>query len=267
MSLLPVQFGLCRDLEISRTPSYDWDNALHGPAGSCIFQYSYSGHGAYESRDEGRQAWPPRHAMLCQRSEPSRYWYPEEGTEAWSYGWLNFHGGDAIWKGLRGQYGSIVPLHPEGEALRRFHDLAERHEQRQLRDRLEASELTYRFLMALVRELETSPVLNPSPVGEAVRYLRHHHNRPLTVKELADRAGYTREHFTRLFREETGETPGAMLRRLRLETACLLLETQGLSVREVARQSGYTDPVHFHRAFAAAMGCPPLAYRRRKQRR
>ncbi len=265
MRALPVELIFSCSYEEVRSPSYDWDNRLAGPAGCHIFQYNLSGGGFYESEDEGLLAWPTHHAMLAQRNEPSRYFYPPGGTELWTHCWMNFFGADAFWQEVRQQYGSIVPLHPEGETLRAFRNLAERRENHAIRDRLEGSALVYEFLMALVRELESSPQLNASPIQDAVRYLQDHHNRPLTVKELADRAGYTREHFTRLFHEEMGESPGTMLRRLRLKTASLLLQAYSMPVKEVARQSGFSDPVAFNRAFVQAKGCTPLTFRQRER--
>lgn len=263
MAALPVELIFSCSHEVVRSPSYRWDNRVTGPKGCQIFQYTLSGRGMYESEDEGSLAWPAHHAMLCQRAEPSWYYYPPDATGPWTHCWMNFWGAQELWQRLRSQYGSIVPLHPEGETLRAFGNLAERQESQALRDRLEASELVYAFLMALLRELESSTQLNPSPIQDAVRYLQDHRNRPLTVKELADRAGYTREHFSRLFRDEMGESPGSMLRRLRMETACLLLQAHSMPVKEVARQSGFSDPVAFNRAFVQSKGCTPLFFRQR----
>jgi len=265
MQVLPVELVFSCSEEVVRSPNYHWDNRVAGPVGCQIFQYNLSGGGCYESEDEGLLPWPAHHAMLCQRAEPSRYFYPPDGTEIWIHCWMNFFGAEALWQYLRHEYGSIVPLHPDGETLRAFRNLADRQTSQAIRDRLEGSALVYEFLMALMRELETSPQLNPSPIQDAVRYLQDHHSRPLTVKELADRAGYTREHFTRLFHDEVGESPGAMLRRLRLATATLLLQAYSIPIKEVARQSGFSDPVAFNRAFVHAKGCTPLCFRQRAQ--
>lgn len=65
-------------------------------------------------------------------------------------------------------------------------------------------------------------------------------------------------HFSRYFRT----TPGAYLKRLRLETAQYLLrhETE-LSVKEIAEQVGYHSPFHFSTEFTGFTGVSPKAYR------
>lgn len=83
----------------------------------------------------------------------------------------------------------------------------------------------------------------------------------LTVSALATEARLSVAHLTRLFRVETGATPAAFLRRLRMERARVLLERTSLSVAEVMAQVGISDRSHFARDFRSAYGFSPRMLR------
>jgi AraC family transcriptional regulator len=80
--------------------------------------------------------------------------------------------------------------------------------------------------------------------------------------ELAQRAYLSRFHFGRLVRGGTGESPGAMRRRLLLERAAWRLLDSSTSVTAAALEAGYEAHGAFTRAFARAFGGPPSRWRR-----
>jgi AraC family transcriptional regulator len=84
-----------------------------------------------------------------------------------------------------------------------------------------------------------------------------------TLEELAGAAAFSPFHFHRIYRELTGETPAETLARLRLSQAAVLLVRDGLPVAVVAARCGYGSAAAFTRAFRAAYGIPPAAYRDR----
>ena len=83
----------------------------------------------------------------------------------------------------------------------------------------------------------------------------------LTVPQLAALMFLSAGHFSELFAREVGMPPGAYLRQLRLERAQTLLRTTALTITEVAQQSGFGDSAQLARAFKAAFGATPSAYR------
>jgi AraC family transcriptional regulator len=85
--------------------------------------------------------------------------------------------------------------------------------------------------------------------------------RPPSLEALAAAAAFSPFHFHRLYREMTGETPAETLARERLSRAAGLLVKGGEPVAAVARRCGYGSAAAFTRAFRAAYGSPPGAYR------
>jgi AraC-like DNA-binding protein len=85
----------------------------------------------------------------------------------------------------------------------------------------------------------------------------------LTLTDLAQAAGVTQGHLTRMFRSALAVTPMEALRLLRLERAATMLARSNLSIQEVARQCGFQSPFHFSRLFRATYGHAPRTFRNR----
>ena len=111
-----------------------------------------------------------------------------------------------------------------------------------------------------------STLLELEPRSDRIRraliHAREHLTNPLTVDELAEAARLSPRQFSRLFREETGQSPAKAVERLRIETARSLLEEGRLSMDEVAREAGFADRDRMRRAFLRAYGQPPQSLRR-----
>jgi len=82
------------------------------------------------------------------------------------------------------------------------------------------------------------------------------------VVALAAQAGYSREHFIRVFRAAYGETPGRYRTRRRVERACDLLRSANLTVTEICFLVGFTSLGSFSARFSEVTGMSPTAYRR-----
>lgn len=85
--------------------------------------------------------------------------------------------------------------------------------------------------------------------------------RPLTLGELAGRAGVSQGHLIRVFRAELGVSPQEAQRFLRLDQAATLLARSNLKVQAIAEQCGYQCPFHFSRSFKELYGRSPRSFR------
>ncbi|WP_430458980.1 AraC family transcriptional regulator [Shimia sagamensis] len=104
--------------------------------------------------------------------------------------------------------------------------------------------------------------MGPSGVVMRVSHsLRSQLDRAWSVEDLAEIAGISQSQLFRRFKEETGNSPMAWLRRERMVLACYLLRTTEHPVSHVALKCGYADPFHFSRDFKRHQGCAPRHFR------
>jgi transcriptional regulator GlxA family with amidase domain len=98
--------------------------------------------------------------------------------------------------------------------------------------------------------------------GPLLNWAREHLDAPLTVEDLAERAGMSSRHFTRAFVAETGTTPFKAVERLRIEVARQRVQSSSEAIERVALSTGFGDPERMRRAFLRAFGQPPQSLRR-----
>ncbi|NLU68763.1 helix-turn-helix domain-containing protein [Streptomyces sp. HNM0574] len=84
---------------------------------------------------------------------------------------------------------------------------------------------------------------------------------PHDLGTLARRAGVSPRHLARLFRVETGLTPGRYVESVRVEAARALLESGEDPVDTVARRSGFGSAESMRRSFRDHLSVTPSAYR------
>ncbi|MGE3290602.1 MAG: GlxA family transcriptional regulator [Geminicoccaceae bacterium] len=118
---------------------------------------------------------------------------------------------------------------------------------------------------------------DPQRASAAERYGTHHPallaalelmeatiETPLSRAAVAQTAGVGVRHLDRLFAAELGTTWHAAYLKLRLAQAARLLRQSPLSLAQIAFATGFSSASHFSRAFREAFGCPPGAWRARK---
>ena len=99
-------------------------------------------------------------------------------------------------------------------------------------------------------------------VAEEKELLDRRLTEPVTVSETAAAVGLSASQLTRVFRARFGETPYHYLLGRRLETACLLLRSTALPVREIAFRLCFPDEHYFSSLFHRKLGLTPSDYRK-----
>ncbi|NNF57526.1 MAG: AraC family transcriptional regulator [Rhodothermaceae bacterium] len=98
-------------------------------------------------------------------------------------------------------------------------------------------------------------------MARIVGYLRDHVHEPISVDDLARRAGMSRAVFDRRFKAATAYAPLQFVKAMRLNNAALLLR-QGATVSEAAYAVGYASASQFSREFRRQFAMPPRAWGR-----
>ena len=89
-------------------------------------------------------------------------------------------------------------------------------------------------------------------------------SQPMSIEQVALKAGYNKWHLQRMFRRVRGTTINAYIRNCRLERASEELLQTTLSITEVAQRNGYNSQSSFSRAFTQRFSVTPTEYRRVK---
>lgn len=92
-------------------------------------------------------------------------------------------------------------------------------------------------------------------------YLDEHYAEDITLEKVADVAGFSKFHFSRLFKQCSGYNFYDYLCYRRIKAAETLLLKPGSSITEVALQSGFSSLSTFNRTFKKIKGCTPSEYR------
>jgi len=128
---------------------------------------------------------------------------------------------------------------------------------RATRDRQERFTLVDAFLLRRLAE-------GPEPNAETVRAWRllSAATGLLRVAELAADAGWSVDHFGKVFRRQTGLPPKTAARLMRLRALLGCAARQPADWPRLAAEHGYSDQPHFNRDFRAFAGITPGEYRR-----
>jgi AraC-like DNA-binding protein len=107
-----------------------------------------------------------------------------------------------------------------------------------------------------------SPVRNPVVVS-ALNEIESHLSGPLSVADIAARAGVSYSYLGRLFQASLGENVIGYIQRRREERAVHLLCFTTLSIKSIAAEVGIEDLQRFNRFIHKRCGCSPRVLRSR----
>ncbi len=98
-------------------------------------------------------------------------------------------------------------------------------------------------------------------IRKAIRFMEANLKEGISVGDVARESGYSLFHFTRVFMELTGETPGSYLRKLRLEEAAREI-LAGKSILDTAIDYHFGSQEAFTRSFKIHFQITPGYYKK-----
>lgn len=99
-------------------------------------------------------------------------------------------------------------------------------------------------------------------IKKTISYLSEHFTEAVSLEVIADNCGITRHHLAREFKRYTGKTVFGYLNILRCRHAEFCL-SQGMTITEAARESGFNTLSYFSRTYKKIMGCGPSSSRKK----
>lgn len=98
-------------------------------------------------------------------------------------------------------------------------------------------------------------------VGDVLKYIEAHYGEKLPLSDLSAYFFVSREHLSRLLRQETGKTFTDHITETRLQHVRRLLLSTNLPLSTIAEQTGFIYPSYLNRVFRRAYGITPMEYR------
>lgn len=114
--------------------------------------------------------------------------------------------------------------------------------------------ITEQLMMSDRRELHS--------ISLAKDYVKQHYAEEISLQDMGDYLGLNPTYFSRLFKQEAGETFLEYLTNFRIDKAKSLLEDHQMVLIDIASSVGYKDEKYFSRVFKKTTGLSPKEYRR-----
>ena len=122
---------------------------------------------------------------------------------------------------------------------------------------------TQSLIRSVCREIRRQNREGLGSLAESVKYhIDVHFAEDLTVAGLAEWTNMPESRFIEQFRQETGTTPRAYLRHVRMKKAADLLTGTRWTVQTIAGEVGIPDANYFVKVFRREYGMTPSAYRK-----
>ena len=112
-----------------------------------------------------------------------------------------------------------------------------------------------------ITQISKSNNLRDFYIKEALSFIEQNFQNDITVEEIASCCGLNRSYFGKIFHEVLGKSPQEFLISYRMTKATELLKLTSLSIAEVGSAVGYSNQLHFSRAFKKIYGISPRQWR------
>lgn len=105
--------------------------------------------------------------------------------------------------------------------------------------------------------------INDEVVHLIMLWIDENIDKPLKIKDVAEKAGYSKWHLQRVFHQKSNQTIANYIRDKKLDSASHDLITKKDSIVEIALRYGYDSQQSFTRSFSQKYKIAPGNWRRR----
>jgi YesN/AraC family two-component response regulator len=126
---------------------------------------------------------------------------------------------------------------------------------------------THSLFYLLIRNTDTCLTVDSrnKNIEQAVSYIRENFSSDISLSSIAEMFSVSPEHFSRLFKKETGLGFSKYLNSLRLQYAEQFLKnSEGRSITEVAEICGFEDSNYFSKKFKEVYGISPKKLQKKR---
>lgn len=202
--------------------------------------------------------------------EYTSYSYSSSKTTPWAISWIRFVGSKS---GFYSKEMRIVRTLPSIHSLREkqielfdsmFSTLMSDFTLEKLNY---ANSLLMHYLsLFLYCDLYSDTILNPKHIVGVVNRVTHFMNEniehSLSIRQLAEYAGYSDSYFYRKFTSETGFSPIDYFIRMKINKAAVYLIKTKMTAAQISNKLGFSNPDYFSRTFKKVVGITVSEFRK-----
>lgn len=264
MSGFPILHSASEEVRFS--PNYHHEGRFRQAERQIVFKYTIEGKGIF--RDScGEHVIEKGRGFLCKVNDPeTAYYYDESFTDPWRFVYVTFLGpaAEKMTRNLIARYGPVFELAESGIIVKRLLELRRYSgEEVTMLNASRGSEIVCSVFHALAESRETFEAgsVNHVLVEKALAVVDKHLRDPFNATDLSHALSVSREHLSRVFRDELNITPHDYITRRKILGACELLKDTSLRAKEVASELGFDSHAHFTRTFKRIMQMTPTRFR------
>ena len=195
-----------------------------------------------------------------------RYRYSHKQDDIIEYMWLHFTGSDVLQTlekyGLK-IYPQINKIESDDNIIARFQNIFNTFIKHDAFKDNELSILLDRLLISLARRVSGGNVKDQL-LKKSLLYINNSYNFNISIPDLANMEGLSVSRYNTVFKRITGVSPVQYITTMRISSACDLLASTDLPIKQIAIMVGYSDSHFFSRIFHSKIGTSPAAYRKNK---
>lgn len=256
---------LVMEQERRDSPRYRHEGRYRQSESHCLFKYTLAGEGRFRDAS-GEYRVRAGQGFLCEIRDPATaYYYPADAHEVWEFLYVCFDGATAtaMVHELTARCGPIFTIARESEIIERLFSWRHLSELDPCITPAEGAALVLGLLTELLATHDSEHQDAGNLLVQRAQEIVHQRLREeLNATQLAALLGISREHLTRLFHAQLGQTPYRYILGEKMRVACRLLKDTELSIKEICYRTGCASPALFNRRFKELLQLTPGEFRR-----
>lgn len=264
--ILPIAYPIRMDSDIIYNSNYHCKGINRKGEQQYLFLYTFEGYGIFKHKDT-EYIISPGKAFYCKVSDIDvKYYYPKNGKEPWRFIWITFIGMDSenLMKEIINLYGHVYTINKNSEIISRLQYILETNKY--------VCEISASYAGKLINDILMKLILTQSVnlhtqnqsrlVTKSIEYILSNIEKGIRVASIATELNVSREHFSRIFKDNMGITPLEYIINKKVSHACRLLKETTLSCKEISNSLGYENTTNFIRMFKKLTKMSPKVFRK-----
>jgi AraC-like DNA-binding protein len=251
----------CGRYKLVRTERFQTER----PQGAANYQLIYIADGRARFIIDGKQHTLEKGSCILYRPGEAQYYYYhlEEHPDIY---WVHFscYKGLALLEQLSFQEGNIFEVGIHNSYIHLFDNIIQELQLKQPFCEEQLKLMIQQLLLKMGRNRIKQNSLFENynkEVEEAIRLFHLAPEKDYTIKDFARERGLNYYRFIDTFTKYVGMSPRQYIINIRMTTAKELLTNSLFQISEVARLTGYDNPLYFSRLFKKTWGVSPTEYR------